>query len=90
VIRRTVAVALWFLVGWATGGLVAFALGTPAALAPGVALLAAAVVAWDPTGLLWGPKPDRQRIARRIATLERVPADRSAIAPERKLEAAGD
>jgi hypothetical protein len=90
VIRRTVAVALWFLVGWATGGLIAFALGTPAALAPGVGLLAAGLVAWDPAGLLWGPKPDRQRIARRIGDLERTPPDPSAATPERTLEPAGD
>ena len=71
-IKRTTVAVLWFATGWGFGNLLAWAVGTPAILAPVVALAASGFVTWDPTGALWGPKPDRKRIASRIADLERV------------------
>jgi hypothetical protein len=90
VIRRTVTAALWFAVGWALGGFLAYVAGTPVALAPAAGLVAATLVAWDPAGMLWGPKPDRKRIARRIADLERVSPATSGRAPDHTLEPAAD
>jgi hypothetical protein len=72
VTKRTVVAVLWFATGWGFGNLFAWALGAPALLAPMLAIAAAGLVAWDPTGKVWGPQPDRKRIARRIADLERV------------------
>ena len=89
-IRRTVTAALWFAAGWGFGGLLAYLAGIPVVLAPAVGLVPASLVAWDPTGVVWGPKPDRKLIARRIADLERVSTTASGPAPERRMEPAAD
>jgi hypothetical protein len=90
VIRRTLTTVLWFAAGWATGGILAFLFGTPVVLAPVIGLAAGGFVAWDPMGKLWGPKPDRTAIRRRLSDLERVEPAESGVTPDRPLEPAQD
>lgn len=84
------AALLWLLAGWTTGGLAAYVLGLPAITAPALGLAAGLFVGWDPMHLLWAVRPDRTRIRRRIADLERVPADASNPALRAQAEAATD
>ena len=51
--KRITAAVLWFLAGWALGAMVAFAIGAPSALAPVLAIGAAAFVARDPRQIIW-------------------------------------
>jgi hypothetical protein len=90
VARRALTTFLWFVTGWAAGGVLSFVLGTPTLLAPVLGLAASAVVAWDPSGLIWGPTPDRALIRRRIADLERVAPAATAATSESRLEPAAD
>jgi hypothetical protein len=57
--KRLVALALWFYAGWTMGALIDFVAGgygvtVGPALAPILATAAAALVAGDPRGLIWG------------------------------------
>ena len=58
--KRNLAAFLWFFGGWTLGSALAFFAGLPWVLGPTLALLLAAVVWWDPTGLLW-PNESHQR-----------------------------
>lgn len=88
--RRAVTVVLWFMAGWGGGSVLAYVAGLSPIVAPLLGLAAAGLVAWDPTGALWGRNPDRKRIARRLADLERVPASGTDEGPDTALEPAAD
>jgi hypothetical protein len=85
-----VAAFLWLLAGWTSGGLAAYVLGLPAMTGPLLGLAAALFVGWDPVGRIWAPRPDRQRIRRRLADLERVPVESSSQAPRPQAEPVTD
>jgi hypothetical protein len=51
--KRIAAAVLWFYAGWVAGAMLAFVLGISVALAPIVAVTAAALVAGDPRRLIW-------------------------------------
>ena len=51
--KRNLATVLWFVTGWTLGALLAAFLGLPSILALALALSFAAIVRWDPTGVLW-------------------------------------
>jgi hypothetical protein len=53
-VKRIVAVLLWFVSVWLTYGLVAYFTGLPENAGAILGALAAAVVFMDPTGVFWG------------------------------------
>ena len=53
---RIVAIPLWFISVWFAYGLVAYFLGLPADGGAVIGALAAAFVALDPTGAIWGAR----------------------------------
>lgn len=69
--KRNLATFLWFMVGWTVGAVVAFVAGLPSALALVVGVGLAAIVRWDPTGLLWS----RSAAARRIRPINEFAAE---------------
>ena len=73
--KRLVALALWFYAGWTLGALIDFVAGSYGvtvgpALAPILATAAAALVAGDPRGLIWGRQgaPAPRATSKSIAT----------------------
>ena len=51
--KRIVAAILWFNAAWFMGAALAFAMGLSPALAPILAIAAAAIIAVDPRHLIW-------------------------------------
>ena len=71
--KRLLALALWFYAGWTMGALIDFVAGNYGvtvgpALAPILATAAAAIVAGDPRGLIWG----RHAASKSPATSKRI------------------
>jgi hypothetical protein len=60
--KRIAATALWFYAGWFAGAFVAFVAGLSPVVGPVVAIAAAAVVATDPRGLIWGRSASGRRL----------------------------
>jgi hypothetical protein len=54
--KRAVSAVLWFFAGWFVGAMFAYLTGVSIALAPIVAVAAAALVAGDPRGIIWQPQ----------------------------------
>ncbi len=52
-IKRVVAVPLWFVAGWMVAAMGAFVFGLPSWLVPMTAVSVAAFVGLDPAGLFW-------------------------------------
>ena len=51
--KRLVAGILWLFAGWYLGNIVTFEFGLSDAIGPILGVLAAAIVAGDPLGLIW-------------------------------------
>ncbi len=51
--KRLLATFLWFYAGWYAGAMVAWFLGIHAVLGPILGMAAAALVAFDPRGVIW-------------------------------------
>ena len=64
--KKDLGAILWFVAGWAGGGLMAGLMGLPneLGLIPGAAL--AVLVRWDPTGAIWSRSVTGKRIVRPI------------------------
>ncbi len=60
--KRVVATALWFYAGWVTGSVLAFFLSVNPILAPIVATAGAALIGWDPRGVIWGNAGEDARV----------------------------
>ena len=69
--KRNLATILWFVTGWTLGSLLAAFTGLPSILALALGLSFAAIVRWDPTGLLWS----RSATGRRIRPINEVAAE---------------
>ena len=54
--KRSVAAAAWFVSTWWAYSLIAYSLGVPADGGAVIGALAAAFVALDPTGAIWGAR----------------------------------
>ena len=80
-IKRNLATAMWFVVGWTGGSLLFGFLGAPGALALVPALAIAMVVHIDPMGAIWPADPNR---GRRVRPIEELAAEL-----DRKNEGAG-
>lgn len=52
-IKRIVAVPLWFVAGWMVAAMGAFVFGLPTWIVPLTAVSVAAFVGLDPAGLFW-------------------------------------
>jgi hypothetical protein len=63
-LKRVVAVPLWFISIWFAFGLAVYPLGLPADGGAVLGALLAALVWMDPTGAFWGPKRGGQNAAR--------------------------
>jgi len=57
--KRVAAALLWFCAAWYAGAMVAYFLGVSVALGPILGTAAAAIVAGDPRGLIWGRPTSR-------------------------------
>jgi hypothetical protein len=68
---KNLSTLLWFLAGWSGFGLLVGFTDLPTSWALLGGLATAAVVRWDPTGLLW----DRPVATRRVRPIEEVAAE---------------
>ena len=77
--KRNLATVLWFLAGWSGGGLLTGIMEMPSVLAFVPGILAAGLVRWDPTGVLW----TRPVTTRRVRPINEVAEelDRKSGAP---------
>lgn len=57
-IKRIVAVPLWFVAGWMVAAMGAFVFGLPTWLVPLTAVSVAALVGLDPAGRIWARPAD--------------------------------
>jgi len=57
-LKRSLAVFLWFYAGWYLGAMIAFHLGLHSVLGPILGLAAGALVAVDPRRIIWTTRPD--------------------------------
>jgi hypothetical protein len=82
---KNLSTLLWFLAGWSGAGLVAGLMDLPTSWGLVGGLVTAAIVRWDPTGLLW----NRPVATRRVRPIEEVAAELDGkavvpgVAPER-------
>ena len=60
--KRIIATVLWFVAGWWGGSLAVGLLALPTILAFVPGILLAALVWWDPAGVLWSRGGDRRRV----------------------------
>lgn len=60
--KRNLVTILWFVTGWTLGSLLAAFTGLPSILGLALGLSFAAIVRWDPTGLLWSHSATGRRI----------------------------
>jgi hypothetical protein len=60
--KRNLVTILWFVMGWSLGSILAAFIGLPSILSLVVGMSFAAIVRWDPTGLLWARSPTSRRI----------------------------
>jgi hypothetical protein len=70
--KRNVTTVLWFLAVWTAGDMLTVFAGWPSLSGPALGLLVAAVIWWDPAGVLWARRVDKARIRRRLADLPRA------------------
>jgi hypothetical protein len=77
--KRNLVAFLWFFGGWTLGSALAFFAGLPWVLGPTLAVFLAAVVWWDPAGLLWPTAGHVQRVSGNGSTARRTETDPAPI-----------
>jgi hypothetical protein len=55
--KRTLSAFLWFYCGWYAGAMIAHVAGVSPLLGPIIGAAAAFLIAGDPRGIIWSPKP---------------------------------
>jgi hypothetical protein len=69
-IKRVVAVPLWFVAGWTVAAMGAFVFGLPSWLVPMTAISVAAFVGLDPAGWFWARPSEPVSAASRSPLVE--------------------
>ncbi|HEX5825771.1 MAG TPA: hypothetical protein VFY18_15030 [Candidatus Limnocylindrales bacterium] len=69
--KRALAALLWFYAAWYAGAMIADIAGLSVALGPILGTAAAAIVAGDPRGLIWGPRRARSESSAQVPSVSK-------------------